>query len=494
MARLSICLFGPFRVTLDGEPVTAFESDKARALLAYLAVEAEVPHRREKLAGLLWPDWPERAARANLSRALTNLRRTIGDRNATSPILLASRQAIQFNRTGDAWVDAAAFLDLTGRRDPSSLTRAADLYHGPFLEGFSLSGCPEFEEWVLFEGERLQRLALQALDQLSVSYEKEGELESALQHAWRQVELAPWQESAHQQVMRLLARIGQRGAAIAHYETCRQYLADEMGVEPSTKTVALYEQIRQEKLAPSPSPTPMHNLCAPLTPFVGREAELAELGERFSDPACRLLTLVGPGGSGKTRLAVEAARAHMDRFPHGVFQVRLAGVQSAEAIVPTIAESIGFSFYRHGDAKQQLLDYLSNKTMLLVLDNFEHLLAGMEIVIDLLRAAPGVTVVITSRTRLNLKGEYLFPVDGMAVPPLEVEVALGLLAPLSAGPGPSPMGDRGELKNLAEYDAVKLFVSGARRACPGFRLADQATQVSRVCRLVDGMPLAILLA
>ncbi len=489
MARLSICLFGPFRVTVDGEPATAFESDKVRALLAYLAVEAEVPHRREKLAGLLWPDWPERAARANLSRALTNLRHSIGDRDATSPILFASRQAIQFNRAGGAWVDVTAFQDLTGLRDLSDLTQAVDLYRGPFLEGFSLSGCPEFEEWVLFEGERFQRLALQALDQLSESYEKEGELEPALQHAWRQVELAPWQESAHQQVMRLLARTGQRGAAIAHYETCRQCLADELGVEPSTETVALYEQIRQETLAPRPSPTPMHNLRAPLTPFVGREAELAELGERLSDPACRLLTLVGPGGIGKTRLAVEAARAHMDRFPQGVFQVRLAGVQSAESILPTIAESIGFSFNRQGDAKQQLLDYLSNKTMLLVLDNFEHLLAGLEIVIDLLQAAPAVTLVVTSRMRLSLQGEHLFPVDGMAVPPLEVEGA-----PFGTGPGPSPARERGELGNVAEYDAVKLFMSGAHRACPGFRLADQAAQVSRICRLVDGMPLAILLA
>jgi predicted ATPase/DNA-binding SARP family transcriptional activator len=534
MARLVVCLFGPFGVTLDEKPVTTFESDKVRALLAYLAVEAGVPHRREKLAGLLWPDWPERAAHANLSRALTNLRQCIGDREVASPVLLTSRQAIQFDRASDAWVDVTEFesrMQEAGERQEDEtgvlrLASAVQLCRGPFLDGFSLPGCPEFEEWALFEGERLQRLALRALDRLSTWYEACGELEPALQYTWREVELAPWQERAHQRLMRLLARTGQRGAAIAHYETCRRRLADELGVEPSAETVALYEQIRQAAAVSTPSLVPMHNLRAPLTPFVGREVELAELGERLCDPACRLLTMVGPGGIGKTRLALEAARTHMHRFPDGVFQVRLVGLGSAEAIVPTIAGAIGFCFYRRGeavsqilcnfasrgrgdraptklhnsrhtargDAKQQLLDYLSSKTMLLVLDNFEHLLAGVDIVIDLLQAAPGVKVVITSRTRLNLQGEYLFPVDGMEVPPPEVGTALTPLPPLTTGPGLSAARGRGEVKDVAEYDAVKLFTSAARRVCSGFRLGDHAPHVAQICRLMDGIPLAILLA
>jgi DNA-binding SARP family transcriptional activator len=179
MSRLVICLFGPLRVALDGDPVTGFESDKVRALLAYLAVEAQVPHRREKLAGLLWPDQPESAARANLRHVLARLRRALGDRApakgaarsedraASPPFLQVSRQTIQFNRARDAWVDVSAFTGLLQTKPPETqqaihqLEEAVELVGGAFLEGFSLPGCPAFEEWALFEGERLQRLAME---------------------------------------------------------------------------------------------------------------------------------------------------------------------------------------------------------------------------------------------------------------------------------------------------------------------------------------------
>jgi predicted ATPase/DNA-binding SARP family transcriptional activator len=500
MTRLSICLFGPFQVTLDGEPVTTLESDKVRALLAYLAVEAEKPQRREKLAGLLWPDRPERSARANLSHALTNLRQAIDDRDATPPFLNISWHTIQFNRDSDAQIDVVTFKELlTAQRscaqvgkplNQQTMQRFADaieLYRGNLLEGFSLSDSPGFEEWVLFEREWLHRQAMEALDRLCEWYcEERDEVELALQYAWRQVELDPSHESAHRQVMRLLHRSGQRAAALAQYKACCQRLAAELGVEPSAETVALFERIRRESRAPTSSTTVPHNLRAPLTPFVGRKAELARLADRLRDPGCRLLTLVGPGGIGKTRLALEAARAHMTRFPQGVFQVRLVGLQSPEAIVPTIAGAIGFSFHRQGEPRQQLLDYLHEKTMLLILDNFEHLLVGVDTVIDILRAAPHVTAMITSRTRLNLKGEHLFPVEGMEVPPLEAQAAPILSSIASAKSGGIP--------SIPEYDAVQLFVSGARRVCPDFQLTDHASHVARICQLVGGMPLAILLA
>jgi DNA-binding SARP family transcriptional activator len=260
MAHLTISLLGPFRVALGGEPITAFESDKVRALLAYLAVETDRPHRRETLAGLLWPEWPERSARHNLSQALSNLRRAIGGSDAAFPFFLVSQQTIQFNADSDHTLDATTVATLledckghdhddaeTCDQCMDRLQKAVALYEGDFLEGFSLGDSPAFEEWAILQRERLHRLGLDALSRLVGCYERRGHLEQALRHARRWLELDPWQERAHRQVMRLLARSGQRNAALKQYRICRRTLADELGVEPSERTTELFEQIRDGK-------------------------------------------------------------------------------------------------------------------------------------------------------------------------------------------------------------------------------------------------------
>jgi len=256
MARLSLSLLGPFQAALDGEPVVAFGSNKVRALLAYLAVEADRPHSREKLTGLLWPERPDQDASANLRYSLSNLRAAIGDRapiddqEASLPFLLVSRQAIQFNRASDAWVDATAFSELLASPAPSlsDLERAVDLYQGEFLEGFFVGDSVAFEEWALLKREQLGRQVRSALHRLAAMHEQRGEYERALPYAWRQVELDPWQEQARRQLMRLLALSGQRAAALAQYEAFRRALAEELGVEPARATTELYEQIRDGKV------------------------------------------------------------------------------------------------------------------------------------------------------------------------------------------------------------------------------------------------------
>jgi DNA-binding SARP family transcriptional activator len=220
MARLDVRLFGPFQVTLAGEPITDFHSDKVRALLAYLVSETSGPHRREKLAGMLWPEWPESSARANLRRALADLRSAISDRDVTPPFLSITHQTIAFNPASDAWVDVAAFSDrlgpveCTSGRDPADLERAIALYRGEFLEGFSLPDSPLFEEWALLNRERFHRLVLDALQRLVQHYHQSGDHERGLPHAWRQVALDPWREVAHQQLTLLLVASGQRSAAL----------------------------------------------------------------------------------------------------------------------------------------------------------------------------------------------------------------------------------------------------------------------------------------
>jgi predicted ATPase/DNA-binding SARP family transcriptional activator len=431
----------------------------------------------------LWPERPDRIARHNLRQALSNLRQAVGDRDATQSFLEVTRQTVKLDSASERWLDVQAFsaqaagcgehshtAHRTCDRCLDLLQDAATLYRGPFLQGFSLPDCSAFEEWCVVHRERFHLQALDVLHRLVGELERRGALAEALGYARRQLELDPWREEAHRTVMRLLAQMGQRGAALAQYEICCRTLEEELGVRPEPGTTALYNRIRAGDLA-ARRPTPPHNLPAPVTPFVGREAELADLGERLQDPACRLLTLVGPGGIGKTRLAREAAAAQMDGFPDGVFAVDLATPDSPESIVPTVAQVLGFSFREGEEPSQRLLAYLRGKRMLLILDSFEHVLAGAGWVTETLRAAPDLKVMVTSRAKLNLKAENLLPVGGLSYPEEE------------------------SVPDEAEHDAVRLFLQAARRVRPEWKpSASEMVEVARISRMVEGLPLAILLA
>ena len=200
MAHLSLSFLGPFQVTLDGQPVTRFESAKVRALLAYLAVEADRPHSREALSGLLWPDWPQSSALANLRYALSDLRQCIADRDADPPFLLISREAIGWNPSSDYELDVAAFE--RGIRDRESGNREEDsaasqlaayipLYRGRFLEGLSLGDSPAFEEWLRAQREHLEQRFLALLQRLGEHYEQAGDYAQAQHCAERQLSLDP---------------------------------------------------------------------------------------------------------------------------------------------------------------------------------------------------------------------------------------------------------------------------------------------------------------
>ncbi len=216
---------------------------------------------------------------------------------------------------------------------------------------------------------------------------------------------------------------------------------------------------------------PTSNLPLPLTPLLGREAELAILARLLHDPQYRLLTLVGPGGIGKTRLALAAALAQQAQFHNGVYFVPLASLTSAQFIVPAIADALGFAFSGPVEPKTQLLNYLQQKHLLLVLDNLEHLLEAAGLLAELLQHTPGLKLLVTSRERLNLQGEWLFDLQGLPSPPPD------------------------QVEGVEAYSAVGLFVQSARRVQAGFELlAEDRPAVSRICQLVEGMPLAIELA
>jgi len=332
VARLSLSLLGPFQVTLDGQPIIGFKSNKVRALLAYLAVEADRPHRRETLAGLLWPDWPDRDALSNLRYALSNLRHVIDDHTAIPPFLLINRENLQFNTDCDFWLDVnaltlAAQNNLDDAVDVELLERSINLYRGSFLEGFSLEDSSPFEDWIQLTRERLARQASSILHALANIYERSGAYEHAQSFAWRQLELEPCDESAHRLVMRTHVLSGQRSAALAQFEICQNLLSKELGVEPSAETRQLYEQIRNGMLKPTSPPVtttkrPLFLQEEPVLTerhtFVARKHELMRLNE-FLERALTgqggVVFVTGEAGSGKTTIIQEFTRRAQDEHP-----------------------------------------------------------------------------------------------------------------------------------------------------------------------------------
>ena len=224
---------------------------------------------------------------------------------------------------------------------------------------------------------------------------------------------------------------------------------------------------------------PPHNLPAAPLPLVGRQCELEKITSLVADPTCRLLSLVGPGGCGKTRLAQEAGTIQVMNFADGVFFVSLAPLETSEAIIPTIANSIGFKFFSgKDDPHQQLLNYLREKNILLILDNFEHLLDSVELITKILQTAPKAKIIVTSRARLNLLNEQLYPVAGLPFP--DIGTALNIAT---------------SLQDSENFSAICLFKKCAQRVSPSFDLnTDNLAFVMRICRAVQGFPLGILLA
>jgi len=487
MSCLRLYLLGPPRVERTDGPCT-FDRRKAMALLAYLAVTAR-RQPRDVLATLFWPELDQSRARAALRRTLVAVKQGIGE-----GWLDADREAIGLDGDRSLWTDVARFHEcLTAAqahdhpRDGScsaclaAQSEAAALYRDAFMAGFTLRDSADFDDWQREQGECLRHELAGALETLSHGCAAQGDTEAAIGYARRRLSLDPLREAAHRQLMRLYAQSGQRAAAIAQYRACRDQLRQELALSPSQETAQLYRQIRENRLSSSSpaQPVPPSHLPQQATPFVGRTSELADIAQRLADPGCRLLTLAGPGGIGKTRLAIAAAAAQGGCFYHGIHFVPLTAVRSAGLVVPAIAEAIGFSFGagvgeedpdRAGQVpKAQLLDHLWDKEMLFVLDNVEHLVAGAALLAELLAAAPRIKLLVTSRERLNLRAEWPYQVRGLAVP--------------GEGVADGTTGDG---------DAVELFLSTAHRIDPEF--AGERADVARICRLLDGMPLAIELA
>jgi predicted ATPase len=339
------------------------------------------------------------------------------------------------------------------------------VYRGELLVGF-------YDEWISPERERVQALYEYRMQDLLDQLVMEGK--------WREV--SKWgelwiangtsPEPAYRSLMMASAGLGDLSGVANTYQRCVDDLRSELSVEPSAETNYLYKRLSRGEWIPKKlADHPVHSLPTPPTPFVGREVELKAIKERLGDPECRMLTLVGIGGIGKSRLALQVAFDLIDEYKNGVVFVPLASVESPTLFVSTIIESIGFQMAGEVPPREQLLGYLREKETLLIFDNFEHLLDAAELLGEIANRSPGVKILTTSRERLNLRGEWLFEVMGMPEPKFP------------------------ETGEIGHQDAIQLFTQSAQRIDSSFSLSEvDREHLTRIWRLVGGMPLALELA
>ena len=513
---MSLSLFGPPQIKRGDEPLS-IQRRKDLALLVYLAVTSQ-PHSRDTLATLLWPEQSQADARSNLRKSLSRLKSQLGE-----DCLLVSQNEAGLNPDLSIQLDIARFdLHMREFREHGhrqngpgphlcancqrSLEEAARLYSADFLEGFHVPDSSVFEEWQFFRTDGLRRNLAEVLEQLTGQLASIEEFDAAIEYCRRWLALDRLRESPHRQLMLLYALSGQPAAAIRQFEECKQLLKNELDADPEPETGQLFEEIRRGKIhkawEASESTAPhetdreskssstermqyVHNLPANPAPFIGRTKELEEIGRILREPACRLLTLLGPGGNGKTRLAVEFASSMQNKseiqFKDGIWFIPLAPLAEHQSIVSTVSDCLQPGSHKKGlDARQQLLGHLRGRRMLLVLDNFEHLMSddNIQLVADILSIAPLSKVLTTSREKLDIQGETIFRVEGLETPS-EGSTLSSLKAehPISA------------------FSALQFFEQCASRIQPSFRISeDNYLDVTQICQKVQGMPLAIELA
>ena len=462
---LEIRTFGGLTLKVNSQSLKDLGSHKAEAILVYLAIRGG-SCSRDVLATLLWAESAESQAMTSLRVALSMMRRNLED------YIEVSRDRVEMKPGGLVYFDVA---DLEAKLAGGDMRGALEIYQGDFLQGFNIRDCLEFEDWRRMQQERIHGHVTSALHAaISSSIEMEDYKKGQF-YAQRLLELDPLDELAHREYMLLFALDHQRARAIEQYENCQAILQAELGVAPSEETQYLYAQISTgERHGSNTSLVPPIIFPAPQTSFIGRVQELTQITALLGDPSCRLLTMIGPGGIGKTRLALRAITKCYHSFSDGTYFIPLEGIDSADYLVHSIADGVHFKIDTLAsplDAKYQLLDFLKNRSILLVLDGFEHLVAGAGLLSEMIGYAAHIKLLVTSRQKLDLRGEWIFMVTGMPVPQDQWE------------------------KVPEDVSALQLFVERARQASAEFRLLDADRDYAiHICRLVEGMPLGIELA
>ena len=478
---LEIKLLGSLQVKV-GEETAVFRTDAERVLLATLAAHQAIPQRRDTLAGLLSPDRPDKEALTYLRNRLTRLRKVIGDETAVPRYLDIDRKQISLRPGDDISIDVIQFEQCLAAVEghphrqligcPTCLAQlktAVNLVRGELLAGLNFPS-ETWETWLTAQREHTQQRALEAMTLLREAQIQLGEWTAVLEIAQRQLNLEPWLEAAHRAVMTAHYHLGDRNAALAQYDQCEQLLWDELGVEPEDETQQIRQQIFDDALvwgSDGVSATAIpDNLPLQTGLFFGREAEQAQLLQRLVDPSYRLITLIGTGGIGKTRLSIEVGKQVKTNFPDGVWFVQMDAIKgSSEQIKIAVGEAAGLGQDGHQLTGEQVLAILRHKQLLLIFDNCEVVLDDINFIPEWLRRAPQIAILATSREPLNFQAESVVVLNGL--PTGEVEIRA----------------------------AEAMFAERGRMARDDFAVtADNLPQVRQICGLVDGSPLGIALA
>ena len=479
-------LLGPLEVQAEGRPVRVPRT-RQRALLAILLTRANEVISADRLIDDLWGETPPAGAANALHAAVSRLRRALQPvaRDGVGRPRIVTCPPGYVLEVDPERIDAARFerLSAEGRtalaaHDASKasvlLDQALALWRGPALAEFS------YDNFAAMEIDRLEELRLATLEARAEARLACGLHAELLGELRALVSSHPLRERLRGQLMVALCRVGRQAEALKVYHEGERVLADELGIEPGPDLQQIAAAILAgdpDHLLASPVDQPgagSTNIATQVTSFIGREREANELVRLLADR--RLVTVTGPGGAGKTRLALHVAAGLIDAFPDGVWHIELTAVRSARDIVHAIATALRFPIDQYTsdrDARSQLLDYLHNRSMLLVLDNAEHLMAGSdlfsEIVIEIVGSSPGVKILLTSRACLNLRDESVLNLTGLPY------------LPARSGRG--------------DPDALRLFVDRARQVDPHLDVSGENRSAAlRICSLVEGMPLGLELA
>lgn len=471
MTQLQAQLFGKASAQLDRGEIP-FLPDKRYQLLGYIAYQGEWVGR-ERLQFLFWPDRESEAAQRNLRRLLGRVRELDW---------LEGLETYQQFLRWQVDTDVSAFRKAF---QAGQWEQALAHYRGPFLAGLEGNSVDEFTSWLELERERLGQDWRTAVLKRAEELQSTGLFLDAAHLLENLLEGEELDEDALKAYMGSVVRAGGRDGALRAYERFAKRLWDELELRPTADLEQLAERIRTGEgkiLQPEPVAQPKQivsnaartpALPTVATSFVGRDLELAEVAEMLANPDCRLLTLTGVGGVGKTRLALKIAEQLSSNYQDGVYFVPLESLSASALIPSTIASALRLNLQGQDDPLERVIGFIKDKRLLVILDNYEHLLEGAGITSVLLESCPNLTLLVTSRERLNVEAEWLLPLEGLAYPE-------------DGGLNP----EEGQY-----FDAFKLFSQRAKRVRPDFALTRETLPaVLTICQLVVGSPLGLELA